>query len=147
MKYARKNHQRENSFCEVGTDARAGDVVVCKVDCALGTDGSTPMAIDYFQRHGPEKIFPIRNELYSRSITMLPRQVPQLRSFTNACANLLQTRNFCCGMSAKGSASADRGIRGARFRKSCVGADSHAVTTAALNCFGTGNRIIDLRRS
>ena len=44
------------------TDARAGDIVVCNVDCALGTDGSTPMALDYFERMGgrtvrhPERI-------------------------------------------------------------------------------------------
>src|SRR5690348_12559181 len=43
-------------------DARAGDVVVCQVDCALGTDGSTPMALNYFQAMNgnrvaaPEKI-------------------------------------------------------------------------------------------
>src|ERR1700758_4769321 len=30
-------------------DARAGDTVVCSVDYALGTDGSTPMALDYFR--------------------------------------------------------------------------------------------------
>src|SRR5580698_985194 len=39
-----------------GMDARAGEVVVCKVDCALGTDGSTPMAIDYFNAMGGKKV-------------------------------------------------------------------------------------------
>ena len=39
-----------------GTDARAGDVVICKVDYALGTDGSTPMAIDYFNAMGGKKV-------------------------------------------------------------------------------------------
>jgi hypothetical protein len=31
------------------TDARADDLVVCDVDCALGTDGSTPTALDSAQ--------------------------------------------------------------------------------------------------
>ena len=29
-----------------GQDARVGDLVVCAVDCPLGTDGSVPMALD-----------------------------------------------------------------------------------------------------
>src|SRR5437879_7429629 len=40
-----------------GRYARAGDLVVCHVDCALGTDGSTPMAIDYFEAMGGKRVF------------------------------------------------------------------------------------------
>src|SRR5579872_7466550 len=39
-----------------GVDARAGDIVVCRVDCALGTDGSTPMALDYFDAMGGRRV-------------------------------------------------------------------------------------------
>ena len=39
-----------------GRDARAGDVVICRVDCALGTDGSTPMALDYFDAMGGTRV-------------------------------------------------------------------------------------------
>ena len=39
-----------------GQDARAGDLVVCEVDCALGTDGSVPMALDYFKAVGRETV-------------------------------------------------------------------------------------------
>ena len=35
-----------------GREVRAGDVAICRVDCAMGTDGSVPMAIDYFERMG-----------------------------------------------------------------------------------------------
>ena len=31
---------------------RAGDVVICDVDWTIGTDASSPMAIDYFERMG-----------------------------------------------------------------------------------------------
>src|ERR1017187_6626831 len=39
-----------------GMDARAGRVVVCSVDCAMGTDGSAPMAIDYFEAMGGRSV-------------------------------------------------------------------------------------------
>ena len=39
-----------------GVDAHAGDVVVCRVDGALGTDASVPMAIDYFEAMGGERV-------------------------------------------------------------------------------------------
>jgi 3-isopropylmalate/(R)-2-methylmalate dehydratase large subunit len=37
--------------------ARAGDIVVCAVDLVIGTDASTPMAIDYFERMGGTQLF------------------------------------------------------------------------------------------
>src|SRR5580704_12724784 len=39
-----------------GQDARAGDVVVCRVDCAMGTDASAPMAVDYFEAMGGTRV-------------------------------------------------------------------------------------------
>jgi hypothetical protein len=42
---------------------RAGDIAVCNVDLLLGTDGSGPMAIDYFAQmrgerlHDPGRVF------------------------------------------------------------------------------------------
>src|SRR2546429_9908039 len=40
-----------------GQDARAGDLVICAVDYAMGTDGSAPMAIDYFEQMGGTRVF------------------------------------------------------------------------------------------
>ena len=39
-----------------GVDARAGDIVVCQADLILGTDGSTPMAIQYFEAMGGKAV-------------------------------------------------------------------------------------------
>ena len=39
-----------------GVDARAGDVVVCDIDFALGTDAATPMAIGYFEAMGGTRV-------------------------------------------------------------------------------------------
>jgi 3-isopropylmalate/(R)-2-methylmalate dehydratase large subunit len=46
-------------------DASAGDVVVCPVDCALGTDGSTPMALDYFEAMGGLRVFDPRRIVFA----------------------------------------------------------------------------------
>ncbi len=35
-----------------GRECRAGESVVCKVDAAMASDGSAPMAIDYFNKMG-----------------------------------------------------------------------------------------------
>src|SRR5215831_20433359 len=40
-----------------GRDARGGDLVICNVDYAMGTDGSVPMAIDYFEQMGGTTVF------------------------------------------------------------------------------------------
>src|ERR1700751_3957604 len=40
-----------------GRDARAGDLVICTVDYGMATDGSAPMAIDYFEQMGGTTLF------------------------------------------------------------------------------------------
>src|ERR1700693_1613536 len=54
---APKTISEKSLSAKSGQDARAGDVVVCRVDCALGTDGSTPMALDYFEAMGGKGVF------------------------------------------------------------------------------------------
>jgi len=48
-----------------GTDARAGDVVVCDVDLVIGTDASTPMTIGYFEKMGGERLFDASRVVFS----------------------------------------------------------------------------------
>ena len=40
-----------------GRDVRAGDIAICRVDTVVGTDGSGPMAIDYFERMNGRALF------------------------------------------------------------------------------------------
>ena len=40
-----------------GAPARAGEIVICRVDWVIGTDGSGPMAIDYFEQMGGRALF------------------------------------------------------------------------------------------
>jgi 3-isopropylmalate/(R)-2-methylmalate dehydratase large subunit len=121
-----------------GRFARAGDVVVCAVDQALGTDGSVPMALDYFEAMGgsqvrhPERIVlaldhyapaPSRHtaELHGRMRYFAAQHDIQLWEVGEGIGHQLMIES---GRAAPG--------------RLAVGADSHAVTYGALNCFATG---------
>lgn len=59
-------------------DARAGELVICDVDVAMGTDASVPMALDYFDQMGGTRVFdPTRlvfvfDRLTSMGATVIP---------------------------------------------------------------------------
>jgi 3-isopropylmalate/(R)-2-methylmalate dehydratase large subunit len=126
------------------TDAGAGDVVVCKVDCALGTDGSTPMAIDYFNAMGGKKIFDPQRivfalDHYAPAPSPATMQLHQrMRDFASEHGILLWDVGE--GIGHQLIVESGRALPGGLV----VGADSHAVTYGALNCFGTGIGSSDL---
>jgi len=127
-----------------GQDARAGDVVVCRVDHALGTDGSTPMAIDYFEAMGGQKVFDP-----SRIVFALDHYAP---APSRAAAQLHQRMRDFAGRHGISLYGVGEGIGHQIVVESgralpgslVVGADSHAVTYGALNAFGTGIGSSDL---
>jgi 3-isopropylmalate/(R)-2-methylmalate dehydratase large subunit len=127
-----------------GTDARAGEVVVCKVDCALGTDGSTPMAIDYFNAMGGKKVLdPPRIvfalDHYAPAPNRATAQLHQrMREF--AATHGIKLWDVGEGIGHQLIVESGRAVPGSLV----VGADSHAVTYGALNCFGTGIGSSDL---
>jgi 3-isopropylmalate/(R)-2-methylmalate dehydratase large subunit len=127
-----------------GQDARAGDLVVCRVDCALGTDGSTPMALDYFDAMGGKRVLDPQ-----RIVFALDHYAPA----PNRATGLLhqRMRDFAAlhgialwevgeGIGHQLIVESGRAVPGALV----VGADSHAVTYGALNTFGTGIGSSDL---
>jgi 3-isopropylmalate/(R)-2-methylmalate dehydratase large subunit len=127
-----------------GCDARAGDVVICPVDCALGTDGSTPMALDYFEAmggtrvHDPSRIV-FALDHYSPAPSRQTAALHQrMREFAARHGILLWDVGE--GIGHQLIVETGRALPGGLT----VGADSHAVTYGALNTFGTGIGSSDL---
>jgi 3-isopropylmalate/(R)-2-methylmalate dehydratase large subunit len=127
-----------------GRDARAGDVVVCDVDCAMGTDGSVPMALDYFERMGGTHVFDP-----GRVVFVMDHYVPAPHSKT---FDLQQRMRGFAARHAVALYDVGEGIchqlmvESGRTRPGLllVGADSHSVTGGALNAFATGIGSSDL---
>src|SRR5580700_2594870 len=127
-----------------GKSAFAGDVVVCPVDCALGTDGSTPMAIDYFEAMGGARVlYPGRIvfalDHYAPAPSRHTAQLHQrMRRFAAAHGILLW--DIGEGIGHQLVVETGRALPGGL----AVGADSHAVMYGALNAFATGIGSSDL---
>lgn len=127
-----------------GRDARAGDVVVCMVDGALGTDGSTPMALDYFEAMGGVRVHdPGRVVFALDHYAPAPsRHTAQLHERMRAFAarHGILVWEVGEGIGHQLMVESGRAIPGGLV----VGADSHAVTYGAVNCFATGIGSSDL---
>ncbi len=127
-----------------GRPAWAGNVVVCRADFALGTDGSTPMALDYFASMGgrrvcdPERIV-FALDHYAPAPSRHTAQIHQrMRDF--AAAEGIALWDVGEGIGHQLMVESGRALPGGL----AVGADSHSVTYGALNCFGTGIGSSDL---
>ena len=127
-----------------GCDARAGDVVVCTVDRVIGTDASSPMAIDYFERMGGTHLFDP-----SRVAFALDHYAPPSTARTAGFHD--RTRAFArqhgavlhdVGEGISHQIAIERGevLPG----ELVIGADSHTVMCGALNLFATGVGSSDL---
>jgi 3-isopropylmalate/(R)-2-methylmalate dehydratase large subunit len=127
-----------------GRDARAGDIVVCGVDGVMGTDGSVPMALDYFDRMGGTGVFDPASIVF-----VFDHYAPDPQSSTFALQ--ARARDFAvrhgiplydCGEGICHQLMVESG----RTRPGAliVGADSHSVTGGALNAFATGIGSSDL---
>jgi 3-isopropylmalate/(R)-2-methylmalate dehydratase large subunit len=127
-----------------GRYARAGDVVVCRVDAALGTDGSVPMALDYFQAMGGTGVFDARRivfalDHYAPAPSRHTAQLHQrMREF--AAEHGVELWDVGEGIGHQLVVERGRALPG----QLVVGADSHAVTYGALNAFATGIGSSDL---
>jgi len=125
-------------------DARAGGVVVCEVDGALGTDGSTPMALDYFAAMGGRGVrYPQRIVLALDHYAPAPSRAAaalhqRMRAFAARHAIALYEAGE--GIGHQLVVESGRALPGGLV----VGADSHAVSYGALNCFATGIGSSDL---
>jgi 3-isopropylmalate/(R)-2-methylmalate dehydratase large subunit len=127
-----------------GRDARAGDLLICKVDYAMATDGSAPMAIDYFEQMGGEKVFNPEHivfvmDHYSSSAHAATVALQQkMRDF--AGRHGIFVHEVGDGISHQLMLETGRTRPGGLL----IGADSHSVTGGALNAFATGVGSSDL---
>jgi 3-isopropylmalate/(R)-2-methylmalate dehydratase large subunit len=127
-----------------GVDARAGDVVVCEIDFALGTDAATPMAIDYFQAmdgrrvRNPER-FAFSLDHYSPPSS--PKSAAlhaRVRAF--ATEHGIHVWQVGDGIGVQLMIESGRCTPGSLV----IGADSHSTMFGAMNAFGTGIGSSDL---
>jgi 3-isopropylmalate/(R)-2-methylmalate dehydratase large subunit len=127
-----------------GRDARAGDVVICRVDCALGTDGSAPMALDYFEAmggtcvHDPSRIVFALDHYAPAPSRQTELLHERMREFASRHGILLWDVGE--GIGHQLVVETGRALPGGL----AVGADSHAVTYGAMNTFATGIGSSDL---
>ena len=127
-----------------GTTVRAGDIAICTADLLLGTDGSGPMAIDYFEEmrgerlHDPSRTF-FSLDHYTPSEFDATRVFHQrLRTFARRHGATL----FETGEGISHQVVVERGLVGAGDL--VVGADSHTVMCGAMNSFAIGVGSSDL---
>ncbi len=127
-----------------GRIARAGDIVVCEVDCVLGTDASTPMAIDYFEQMGGERFAAPERVLFALD-HYAPPSSPKTIAFHDTVRAFAQQHGATLaemgeGISHQIAVETGRALPGDLV----VGADSHTVMCGALDAFATGIGSSDL---
>jgi 3-isopropylmalate/(R)-2-methylmalate dehydratase large subunit len=127
-----------------GSSVRAGDIAVCKADLILGTDGSGPMAIAYFEQMGGERLHDPSRVFFSLDHYSPPAS-PATRAFHDrirAFASQYGATVFDVGEGISHQVAVERGLVAAGDL--VVGADSHTVTCGALNAFAIGVGSSDL---
>jgi 3-isopropylmalate/(R)-2-methylmalate dehydratase large subunit len=127
-----------------GRDARAGDVVVCDADWIIGTDASSPMAIDYFEKMGGTSVFDPSRIVFALD-HYSPPTTEKTKAFHERVRDFAQRHGitvFDVGEGISHQIVVER--RMVKPGDLVVGADSHTVTCGALNLFATGVGSSDL---
>jgi 3-isopropylmalate/(R)-2-methylmalate dehydratase large subunit len=127
-----------------GTNARVGDIVLCQSDLVLGTDGSTPMAIDLFEQMGgcsvlyPERVILSRDHYAPPTSEVTSAYHARMETFASTQGvELLPVGE---GIGFQVALETGRVHPGQLI----VGADSHTVTCGAAGAFATGIGSTDL---
>ena len=127
-----------------GAPARAGEIVICRVDWVMGTDGSGPMAIDYFEQMGGRALFDPSRVFFSLD-HYAPPDTPETLAFHRRIREFAAAHGatvFDVGDGISHQVAVDRGL--VRAGELVVGADSHTVTLGALGAFAIGVGSSDL---
>jgi 3-isopropylmalate/(R)-2-methylmalate dehydratase large subunit len=127
-----------------GKGGRTGDFVICEPDLVLGTDGSTPMALDYFEAMGGRSVHNPRRVLLARD-HYAPPTSPSTMGFHRRMEDFagrhgVELLPVGGGISFQVALEAQRVAPGDLV----VGADSHTVMCGAVGAFATGIGSADL---
>lgn len=127
-----------------GRRVRPGDVVVCEPDLVLGTDGSVPMALDYFEAMGGEEVARPERVLFARD-HYAPATTDSTRGFhdrmqTFADRHGVEILEVGEGISFLHALEHGRAGPGDLV----VGGDSHTVTCGVAGAFAVGIGSSDL---
>jgi 3-isopropylmalate/(R)-2-methylmalate dehydratase large subunit len=127
-----------------GADARTGDFVVCEPDLILGTDGSTPMALDYFAAMGGRSVRNPERVLLARD-HYAPPTSPSTLGF-HARMEDFADRHGVELLPVGGGIGFQVALETQRVAPGdlVVGADSHTVMCGAVGAFATGIGSADL---
>lgn len=127
-----------------GRECCAGESVVCKVDAAMASDGSAPMAIDYFNKMGGKTLADPKSIVFALDHYSPPDNPAtvalqdRMRNFTAKQGNVL----YEIGTGISHQLMIERGH--VQPGQLVVGADSHSVQYGAANVFSTGVGSSDL---
>jgi 3-isopropylmalate/(R)-2-methylmalate dehydratase large subunit len=127
-----------------GQDAQAGDTVVCRADGLVGTDGSIPMAIDYFEKMGGSRVVDPERIVFALD-HYAPAPTPQAAALQDQIRDFARLHGITVnevgdGISHQLVVESGRAKPGTLF----IGADSHSVTYGAFNVFAIGIGSSDL---
>jgi 3-isopropylmalate/(R)-2-methylmalate dehydratase large subunit len=123
---------------------RAGEIVICDVDLLLGTDGSGPMAIDYFEQMHGERLHDAHRVFFSLD-HYSPPTTDGTRAFHSRIRDFAERHGatvFDVGEGISHQVAVERGL--VSPGDLVVGADSHTVMCGALNSFAVGVGSSDL---
>jgi 3-isopropylmalate/(R)-2-methylmalate dehydratase large subunit len=120
-----------------GTDARAGDIVIAKVDLAFVQDTTGPLTVRQFQSSGIGKLANAR-----RTVIFIDHAAPSPNASLSNDHILLRdfARQSGCILSDAGNGICHQIVQEAYARPGdvIIGADSHTVTAGGLGAFATG---------
>jgi len=97
-----------------GREVHAGDIAVCNVDRVLGTDASSPMAIDYFERMGGGRLFDPSRVMFAFDHYSPPAS-PETAAFHDRVRAFAKRHGAISATSARASVSSCSRSAAARF--------------------------------
>lgn len=124
----------------------AGDIAICRPDMAMGTDGSIPMAINYLAEMQSGTYDPVCCDQLLFALDHYGATSGRNALFLQEKARVFAMKHgirlFDVGDGIGHQLVIEAGL--AAPGRLVVGADSHATSYGALNCFGTGIGSSDL---